>query len=93
MARKHIHTKPQTFSITAPDAVSVTLVGSFTHWEERPIPLKQQQPGGVWQAAVQLPPGTYHYRFIVDGEWCDDPACTVRVPNPYGTQDSVRQVS
>jgi hypothetical protein len=37
--------------------------------------------------------GTYHYRFRVDGEWRDDPACTLRVGNPFGSQDAVRVVS
>jgi 1,4-alpha-glucan branching enzyme len=92
MARKQIENKRQTFSITEPDATSVLLVGDFTHWQEKPIPMKQES-GGVWRATVELSPGTHHYRFIVDGEWCDDPGCTLRVPNPYGSQDSVRQVT
>ena len=91
MAKKHIEKKQQTFSITAPDAANVVLVGSFTHWQQKPIHLKKES-GGVWRATVELPPGTHHYRFIVDGQWCDDPECTLRVGNPYGTQDSVRQV-
>lgn len=81
----------QTFSFTAPTALSVQLVGDFTHWEEQPIHLKKES-GGVWRATVELPPGTHHYRFIVDSQWCDDPECTLRVPNPYGSQNSVRQV-
>ena len=36
--------------------------------------------------------GGIRYRFLVDGQWRDDPKCTVRVPNPYGGQDAVRQV-
>jgi hypothetical protein len=28
----------------------------------------------------------------VDGQWCEDPECTVRVPNPFGGFDMVRQV-
>jgi 1,4-alpha-glucan branching enzyme len=92
MARKHTENKKQTFSITAPDATSVMLVGDFTYWQEKPIHLKQES-GGVWRATVELPPGTHQYRFIVDGQWCDDPDCTLRVPNPFGSQDSVRQVA
>ncbi len=42
---------------------------------------------------MDLPPGTHQYRFIVDCQWCEDPACTLRVPNPYGTQNSVRKVA
>ena len=82
----------QTFSVRAPSALSVLLAGDFTHWQQKPIAMERQS-NGVWSATVELPPGTYHYRFIVDGEWRDDPECTLRVPNPYGGEDSVRQVS
>jgi hypothetical protein len=34
----------------------------------------------------------HHYLFIVDGEWRDDPDCPLRVPNPHGGQNMVRQV-
>ena len=84
--------RPQTFSLTAPDAARVLLVGDFTRWQERPIPMKRQL-GGTWQATVALPPGDHLYRFIVDGEWRDDPDCPERVTNPFGTQDAVRRVA
>ena len=95
MARKqtkNTETKPQPFSITAPDAVSVMLVGDFTHWQDKPISMVKRE-GGVWTASVNLPPGTHHYRFVVDGQWRDDPENTLRVPNPYGGENSVRAVS
>ena len=95
MAKKtnnHKGGKTQTFSITAPTAQRVQLVGDFTHWNERPVNL-QKEPGGVWRASVKLEPGEHHYRFLLDGQWHDDPECTVRVPNPYGSQNSVRHVS
>lgn len=82
----------QTFSIAAPTAMSVQLVGDFTHWQEKPINLHKEK-NGVWRATIELEPGEHHYRFLVDGQWRDDPECAVRVPNPYGSQDSVRQVS
>lgn len=82
----------QVFSFSAPDAISVCLVGDFTHWQQTPIPMKRQK-GGVWRAAVELEPGTHHYRFLVDGEWRDDPECSLRVPNPYGGENAVRRVS
>jgi 1,4-alpha-glucan branching enzyme len=82
----------QTFTFRSPAATSVLLVGDFTRWQQNPIPL-QKQPNGVWTTTALLEPGTYHYRFLVDGEWCDDPNCTLRVPNPFGTQDSVLMVA
>ena len=49
--------------------------------------------GGVWTATEKLPPGNHHYLFIVDGQWCEDPECSVRVANPYGGCNMVRQVT
>ena len=84
--------KMQNFSFTAPGAMSVQLVGDFTHWQEHPIQMRKGADG-IWRATVELSPGPHHYRFLVDGQWRDDPECTLRVPNPYGSQDSVRQVA
>ena len=83
--------RPQSFAFTAPEAMSVQLVGDFTHWQQNPINM-QKDPDGVWRISVELKPGTYHYRFLVDGQWRDDPECALYVPNPYGGQDAVRQV-
>jgi 1,4-alpha-glucan branching enzyme len=91
MARKN-HATEQTFSITAPAAMSVQLVGDFTHWQQQPIAMKKG-PDGVWKTTVELTPGTHHYRFLVDGQWRDDPECALHVPNEFGSQNAVRQVA
>jgi len=91
MARKEDLPKKQTFRFAAPTAMSVLLVGDFTHWQQKGIPM-QKGKDGIWMATVELTPGKHSYRFIVDGEWRDDPECALRVPNPYGSQDMVRQV-
>lgn len=92
MARKESGSKKETFHFTAAGATSVFLVGDFTSWQARPIPMRKG-PDGVWTASVELAPGNHSYRFIVDGEWRDDPECAVHVPNPYGGEDMVRRVA
>ena len=82
----------QSFSLLAPDALIVQLVGDFTQWQERPIDM-QKDGNGIWRATVKLPPGEHHYRFLVDGEWRDDPECTLRAPNPFGSENMTRQVA
>ncbi len=84
--------RSQTFRFTAPDARSVLLVGDFTHWQKESIPLRRGA-NGVWTTTVALRPGRHSYRFIVDGEWRDDPECQMRVPNPFGTQDMVLEAA
>ncbi len=84
--------KRQTFSLEQPEAATVQLVGDFSDWDKNPINLKKQK-NGLWKTTVSLEPGTYQYRFMVDGRWRDDPACPARVPNPYGEMNCVREVS
>ena len=73
--------KKLTFTLPAQGAERVQLAGDFTHWQEQPINMRKTTEG-VWRASVELKPGEHHYRFLVDGQWQDDPACTqhVRVP-------------
>ena len=95
MAKKTKSNNPpprnQHFAFRAPTAMSVQLVGDFTHWAQQPLNL-QKDAAGVWRTEVALAPGVHHYRILVDGQWSDDPECTVRVPNPYGGENMVRQV-
>ena len=81
----------QQFTIKAPGARAVLLAADFTRWQEQALPMKPMADA-VWGVSVALPPGTYQYRFVVDGEWCNDPECTRRVPTIYGSENMVREV-
>jgi 1,4-alpha-glucan branching enzyme len=91
MARKAEISRKQTFRLCAPEASTVVLVGDFTQWQKDGVPMKKGKDG-VWVAKLELKAGNHPYRFIVDGQWWDDPECDLRVPNPFGGQDMVRQV-
>jgi len=84
--------KMQVFSLTAPNAKKVQLVGDFTHWDQRPINMHREAEG-VWRTSVPLETGTYNYRFLVDGQWCDDPECQCHAANPYGSQNAICKVA
>ena len=81
----------RTFSFMAPGAGDVLLAADFTRWLTKPIRL-HMDPDGVWRVTVSLSPGTWQYRYFVDGEWRDDPECKVRVRNPFGTVNDVIQI-
>lgn len=82
----------QVFSLAAPEASRVQLVGDFTQWNQSPINMIKESDG-TWRAAITLEPGSHSYRFIVDGVWRDDPDCPIQEPNPYGGQNAVRKVT
>jgi 1,4-alpha-glucan branching enzyme len=90
--KKTAPSRKQTFAFSAPEALSVQLVGDFTHWQDTPISL-QKDADGVWRTTVDLEPGTHTYRFLVDGQWRDDPECILRAPNPFGGQNMMRKVA
>ena len=83
--------KKESFSYLAPEAQNVMLAGDFTSWQQNPVPLKKQK-SGTWKTTVSLEPGAHEYRFLVDGEWRDDPGCSMRVKNPFGVENCVRVV-
>jgi 1,4-alpha-glucan branching enzyme len=80
-----------TFKLSAPRAQSVLLAADFTRWEQSPVALKQLR-GGLWKTTIALAPGSYEYRFLVDGQWWDDPDCPCRRGNCFGTHNSVCEV-
>lgn len=80
------------FFLRAPSAKSVKLAADFTDWEKYPLDMMQNEDG-VWFSFIPLEPGQYAYRFIVDGQWCDDPRSAWRVPNPFGTENAMRVVT
>ncbi len=88
MAKQKIAKQKTTFSLSAPEAGSVQLVGNFTGWEQSPVALKKLK-NGLWQTVVGLAPGRYEYRFLVDGHWTDDPGCKIRQPNQFGAENCV----
>lgn len=84
-------TKSVSFYVQAPAAIRVCLAGTFNQWSPTETPLTKGS-GGEWRVEMKLTPGTYEYRFVVDGDWRDDPLAKGSVPNPYGGQNSVVSV-
>jgi 1,4-alpha-glucan branching enzyme len=74
----------QSFAFTAPEAISVQLVGDFTHWLRNPINLKKGAKG-IWRTNVPLARGTHRYKFLVNGQWHDGSEYVVRAGRAFGS--------
>ena len=74
--------------LARPDAQEVGIAGSFNDWHPSVTPMIRLD-NGKWAKELVLPPGSYEYRFVVDGEWVDDPAATELIPNSFGTANAV----
>lgn len=91
--------KPQTsselkstvFTCRAIGAKEVSLAGTFNNWDPASAPMRQTSEG-EWAAELELAPGRYEYKFVVDGVWCCEPgsndpdsALPDCVPNAFGS--------
>lgn len=80
-----------TFEYFSPVAKEVLVAGSFNGWQPKALPMRHQL-GGKWSAEIFLKPGQYEYRFVVDGQWRDDPMAARFIANSFGGLNCVIQV-
>lgn len=84
--------KPVLFAYAAPDARHVALAGDFNHWDPQAQPM-QRGADGTWAVSLPLRPGTYQYKFVVDGDWREDHANPNRTWDAQGVCNSVIEVA
>lgn len=72
-------------------AREVFIAGSFNEWNPRTTALTARGEGN-WGIDLQLGPGRYEYRFVVDGQWLEDPKSPEHTANPFGELNSVLQI-
>jgi len=69
------------------DAKKVIVTGSFNGWREDTYAMARKD--GRWTFSINLKPGKYTYKFIVDGKWMIDPSNELWEGNDSGTGNSV----
>ena len=86
------------FSFQSETAKAVFLAGEFNDWDPTANPMLRSDDG-EWTASLELAPGRYEHKFVVDGEWCCEPGCTAPtvecghcIINVFGTMNRVREV-
>jgi hypothetical protein len=77
------------FAIDAPNAKDIYIVGDFNHWKIDDSSRLSRIQDGKWEKSLGLPAGRYKYKFVIDGEWVLDSQNSQRVPNAFGTFDSI----
>ncbi|MDH3519419.1 MAG: AAA family ATPase [Myxococcales bacterium] len=73
-------------------ASDVRIAGDFNGWvPDKGVRSSIQAEGQtrVWTKILQLPPGTYEYRYVVDGEWREDPNNPQAIPSSVGGRNSI----
>ncbi len=75
-----------------PDVARVTIAGTFNRWN--PEGITMERTGDVWTAQLVLPPGTYEYMFVENGEnWVTDPLALQTRDDGFGRKNAVLDVS
>jgi len=87
-SKQEIKRRKINFTLDSPDAQEVILMGDFNSWNSKRHPMKRDGKG-IWNKTVMLSPGKYEYKFLIDGEWREDPRNDRNCLNCFGTQNSV----
>lgn len=87
-SKQKIKNRRVTFSLEATEAEEVILMGNFNNWSLKKHPMKRDE-NGMWNKTVALSPGKYEYKFLVDGQWREDPRNDHLCPNCFGTYNSI----
>lgn len=74
-------------------ARSICIAGEFNQWSPSALPMRLNDELGVFEAIVELKPGRYQYRLVMDGDWVADPHNRNQQLNSYGEPNSVVIVS
>jgi chromosome partitioning protein len=76
-------------------AGDVRIAGDFNGWvPDRGVRslIAAEGQSRVWTKILTLEPGTYQYRYVVDGEWREDPTNPKSAPGPTGQPNSILHV-
>ena len=76
-----------------PRASSVQIAGDFNNWQPENTKMQKVSDSGVWQTQMNLSPGRYRYRLVVDGQWQQDPYNEMTESNPFGGLNSIVEVN
>ena len=89
ISKQYLKSKPEckiTFNLYAKEADQVELVGEFNDW--KPAKLKKYKNGN-FKTQLNLPVDkAYEFRYLVDGQWQNDPAADAYKWNDFAGDDN-----
>ena len=74
-----------------PDAKKVYLAGTFNNWDPQAKRMTKFKDRS-FRARLRLDAGHHEYKFVVDGNWLNDPDAESHTTNQYGTSNSIVSV-
>jgi hypothetical protein len=66
------------------------LAGEFNDWAPTATPMTPRKKDGAFRATVELEPGEYQFRYVINGEhWYNDQNADGYVPSGFGEHNCV----
>ena len=84
--------KEVTFTIEAPAAKDIYIVGDFNEWKISDESRLGRYENGCWEKRMGLAQGRYRYQFVVDGKRTLDSKNPDFEPNSFGSFDSIMKI-
>jgi 1,4-alpha-glucan branching enzyme len=78
------------FTLLAPGAKHVSLVGSFNGWGKDATPMKVMDSSGLWSVEVPLKEGEHTFMYLIDGtRWITPPLAEDFITDGFGQTNGV----
>jgi len=90
--KRQMHQREVVLRFRDAQAGEVRIAGDFNGWvPDKGVRSMIESEGEtrIWTKIMQLPPGSYQYRYVIDGEWCRDPNNPKWVAGATGQENSV----
>jgi hypothetical protein len=81
------------FKVRAPRASGVIVIGSWNDWStDAAQQLRRTRDLDLWEASIEVAPGTYRYHFVVDGRPVRPVDAARYRPDGFGGEDGILEV-
>jgi len=69
------------------------VLGDFNDWSPTTDPMTDDNSDGEWTLFYPLAPGSYAYKFVVDGKnWVPDPSNPLSEPDGFNGRNSILKI-
>ena len=77
------------FTLEAPSHEKVQIAGDFNDWVPESLDFNLTKGREEWRKKIPLPPGSYAYKYVINGKWIPDPTNKEYVDDHCGGQNSI----
>ena len=65
------------------------IAGDFNNWNPETLSFSDVPEEPRWRKEFSLKPGSYRYKYLLDGQWIEDPENDKTVDDSYGGINSM----